>query len=97
MKKSHEDTLALVDKLGIKLTFEDRELHEKQLLKVNQHDFFPSIQHCLSPLHTPSKLKKLPPNKAMAYCHPLMILNEESWGEISHFECKATVFALVIS
>ena len=35
MKKSHEETLALVDKLGIKLTFEDRELHEKQLLKVN--------------------------------------------------------------
>lgn len=34
MKKTQQETLDLVDKLGIKLAAEDKELHEKQLLKV---------------------------------------------------------------
>ena len=34
MKKPKEDTLKLVEKLGIKLTVDDKEMHEKQLLKV---------------------------------------------------------------
>lgn len=33
MKKPKDQALELVEKLGIKLTHEDKELHEKQLLK----------------------------------------------------------------
>ena len=34
MKQPKPDALAMVEKLGVKLTSEDKDLHEKQLLKV---------------------------------------------------------------
>ena len=37
MKQSKEKAFELVDKLGVKLTSEDKEHHEKQLMKVNAH------------------------------------------------------------
>jgi len=42
MKKPKEDTLKLVEKLGIKLTVDDKEMHEKQLLKVRSTGPLPS-------------------------------------------------------
>ena len=35
MNKSKEEALALIEKIGCKLTTEDKELEGKQLLKVN--------------------------------------------------------------
>lgn len=56
MKKSQEDTLALADKLGIKLTAEDREMHEKQLLKTVMRKWMPAGDAMLQMIviHLPS-------------------------------------------
>jgi len=57
MKKPKEDTLALVDKLGIKLSFEDREgLQEKQLLKTIMRKWLPAGDAMLQMIviHLPS-------------------------------------------
>lgn len=35
MKESKEDALKLIAKIGVKLTVEEKDLHEKQLLKVS--------------------------------------------------------------
>jgi len=56
MKKSQEETLALADKLGIKLTAEDRELHEKLLLKTLMRKWMPAGDAMLQMIviHLPS-------------------------------------------
>lgn len=56
MKKSHDETLALVDKLGIKLTAEDREMQEKQLLKTIMRKWLPAGDAMLQMIviHLPS-------------------------------------------
>jgi len=56
MKKPKEDTLALVDKLGIKLTAEDKELQEKQLLKTIMRKWLPAGDAMLQMIviHLPS-------------------------------------------
>jgi len=56
MKKPKEDTLALVDKLGIKLTTEDKELQEKQLLKTIMRKWLPAGDAMLQMIviHLPS-------------------------------------------
>ena len=43
MKQSKEKAFELVDKLGVKLTSEDKEHHEKQLMKVNATAFLVCI------------------------------------------------------
>ena len=42
MKKPKEEALALVEKIGVKLTVEDKELQEKQLLKVVMRKWLPA-------------------------------------------------------
>jgi len=57
MKKPKDDTLALVDKLGIKLTFEERDqLQEKQLLKTIMRKWLPAGDAMLQMIviHLPS-------------------------------------------
>ncbi|XP_076465217.1 elongation factor 2-like [Babylonia areolata] len=56
MKKPKEDTLALVDKLGIKLAAEDKELNEKQLLKTIMRKWLPAGDAMLQMIviHLPS-------------------------------------------
>jgi len=56
MKAPKEDTLALVDKLGIKLASEDRDLQEKQLLKTIMRKWLPAGDAMLQMIviHLPS-------------------------------------------
>jgi len=56
MKKPKEDTLALVDKLGIKLTAEEKEPQEKQLLKTIMRKWLPAGDAMLQMIviHLPS-------------------------------------------
>ncbi|KAK7116844.1 eukaryotic translation elongation factor 2-like [Littorina saxatilis] len=56
MKKTKEETLALVDKLGIKLTSEDRELQDKPLLKTIMRKWLPAGDAMLQMIviHLPS-------------------------------------------
>lgn len=56
MKKPKEDTLKLVEKLGIKLTTDDKEFHEKQLLKVVMRKWLPAGDALLQmiTIHLPS-------------------------------------------
>ncbi|KAK2164859.1 hypothetical protein LSH36_58g18051 [Paralvinella palmiformis] len=56
MKKPKEDTLKLVDKLGIKLTSEDKDLLDKQLLKVIMRKWLPAGDALLQmiTIHLPS-------------------------------------------
>ena len=56
MKKTREETLALVDKLGIKLASEDRELQEKPLLKTIMRKWLPAGDAMLQMIviHLPS-------------------------------------------
>jgi elongation factor 2 len=56
MKKPKEEALALVEKLGIKLTVEDKELAEKQLLKVVMRKWLPAGDALLQmiTIHLPS-------------------------------------------
>jgi elongation factor 2 len=56
MKKTQEDTLALADKLGIKLTSEEREAREKQLLKTLMRKWLPAGDAMLQMIviHLPS-------------------------------------------
>jgi len=56
MKKPKEDTLALIEKLGIKLAAEDKELQEKQLLKTIMRKWLPAGEAMLQMIviHLPS-------------------------------------------
>merc|ERR1712170_278489 len=56
MKKPKDEALALVEKLGIKLTHDDKEPHEKQLLKVVMRKWLPAGDALLQmiTIHLPS-------------------------------------------
>lgn len=56
MKKPKEDALKLVEKLGVKLTFEEKELQEKQLMKVVMRKWLPAGEALLQMIafHLPS-------------------------------------------
>ncbi|CAI9724220.1 elongation factor 2 [Octopus vulgaris] len=56
MQQTHEDALALAEKVGIKLTSEEKELREKQLLKVMMRKWLPAGDALLQMIviHLPS-------------------------------------------
>ena len=56
MKKPKEETLLLVEKLGIKLTVDDKELFDKQLLKTIMRKWLPAGDALLQmiTIHLPS-------------------------------------------
>ena len=56
MKKPKEDAIALAEKLGVKLTTEDKENQEKQLMKVIMRKWLPAGDALLQmiTIHLPS-------------------------------------------
>lgn len=56
MKKTKEEALALIEKVGVKLTFEEKELSEKNLLKVTMRKWLPAGDAMLQMIviHLPS-------------------------------------------
>jgi len=56
MKKSHDDALKLIAKIGVKLTVEEKDLREKQLLKVAMRKWLPAGDTLLQmiTIHLPS-------------------------------------------
>lgn len=56
MKKSHEDALALAERMKVKLTYDDKQLREKQLLKVIMRLWLPAGDALLQmiTIHLPS-------------------------------------------
>lgn len=83
MKKSHEDALKLVEKLGIKLTVDDKENHDKQLLKVVMRKWLPAGDALLQmiTIHLPS------PVTAQAY--RIELLYEGPLDDKVAVACKA--------
>jgi len=56
MNKPHEDALALAEKIGIKLTAEDKDNRDKQLMKVIMRKWLPAGDAMLQmiTIHLPS-------------------------------------------
>lgn len=56
MKKPHDDALALAEKIGVKLTVEEKDLQEKQLMKVIMRKWLPAGDALLQmiTIHLPS-------------------------------------------
>jgi len=73
MKKPKEDTLALVDKLGIKLTAEEKEPHEKALLKTIMRKWLPAGDAMLQMIviHLPSPVTSQRYRMELLYEGPL--------------------------
>jgi len=56
MKKPHEEAIALAEKIGVKLTPEEKDCHEKQLMKVIMRKWLPAGDALLQmiTIHLPS-------------------------------------------
>jgi len=56
MKKPHEEAVALAEKIGVKLTAEEKECQEKQLMKVIMRKWLPAGDALLQmiTIHLPS-------------------------------------------